>query len=218
MNNEIRPIERFIYYLVPNFILRRILPKFSKYKFFHETQKTQTPITFEMWYKQKILGHCRSAYWPVHFTSIVHSTKNIYCGIETSPGYSPGNYIQGMGSIYIGDYTQIAPNVGIISSNHDIHDNRKELMQAVIIGKYCWIGMGAIILPGVVLGDFTIVGAGSVVTKSFPEGFLVIAGNPAKLIKIIDKDICVRHKSEYEYNGYIPAEYFNNNRKKFVNI
>lgn len=52
----------------------------------------------------------------------------------------------------------------------------------VIIGKKCWIGMNAIILPGVKLGDNTIVGAGSVVTKSFPDGNLVIAGNPAKII------------------------------------
>jgi acetyltransferase-like isoleucine patch superfamily enzyme len=43
--------------------------------------------------------------------------------------------------------------------------------------------MNAMILPGVHLGDNTIVGAGSVVTKSFPEGNVVIAGNPAKIIK-----------------------------------
>jgi acetyltransferase-like isoleucine patch superfamily enzyme len=53
----------------------------------------------------------------------------------------------------------------------------------VIIGKKCWIGMNAIILPGVQLGDNTIVGAGSVVTKPFPDGNILIAGNPAKIIK-----------------------------------
>ena len=45
--------------------------------------------------------------------------------------------------------------------------------------------MNSMILPGVVLGDRTIVGAGSVVTKYFPEGNCVIAGNPAKVIKVI---------------------------------
>lgn len=50
------------------------------------------------------------------------------------------------------------------------------------IGNDCFIGIRSIILPGVTLGDQTIVGAGSVVTKSFPEGHVVIAGNPAKVL------------------------------------
>ena len=83
-----------------------------------------------------------------------------------------------------------------------LEDNRKHEIGAVSIGKYCWIGMGSIILPNVNLGDFTIVGAGSVVTKSF-SGYCVIAGNPAKLIRKLDKNKCVIHKSEFEYNGYI---------------
>lgn len=47
--------------------------------------------------------------------------------------------------------------------------------------------MNSTVLPGVVLGDHTVVGAGSVVTKSFPEGWQVIAGNPAKVIHKLEK-------------------------------
>jgi len=57
----------------------------------------------------------------------------------------------------------------------------------VYIGDYCWIGANAVILLGVHLGPHTIVGAGSIVTKSFPEGYCVIAGNPAKIIKKLEK-------------------------------
>ncbi len=59
------------------------------------------------------------------------------------------------------------------------YDTRKHQVGEVRIGKYSWIG----ILPNVVLGDFTVVGAGSVVTKSFQDGYCVIAGNPARIIK-----------------------------------
>ena len=54
----------------------------------------------------------------------------------------------------------------------------------VILRKGCWIGANSIILPGVEIGENSVVGAGSIVTKSFPKG-VVIAGNPAKLIKEI---------------------------------
>lgn len=100
-----------------------------------------------------------------------------------------GNYYQAIGRIIIGKGTYIAPNVGLITSNHTIgdidnHDDPKN----IILGKKCWIGMNSMILPGVVLGDNTVVGAGSVVTKSFEEGNCVIAGNPAKIINIIEKN------------------------------
>ena len=89
-----------------------------------------------------------------------------------------------MGNIIIGKGTYIAPNVGIITANHIFSDlDKHEVAKDVILGKQCWVGMNAIILPGVMLGDHTVVGAGSVVTKSFPEGYCVIAGNPAIVIK-----------------------------------
>ncbi len=187
-------------------------------KFFFETRETQTPITLKIWFFQKILGFNKLAYWPMHFTSTVGNPKNIYAGIDTSPGYSSGCYIQGGGKVYIGDYTQIAPNVGIISSNHDLHDSRKKIVSEVRIGKYSWIGMNAVVLPGVVLGDFTIVAAGAVVTKSFAEGYCVLGGNPAKKIKDLNPDLCVPFKNEFEYNGYIKSTDFEKYRKSNLNI
>ena len=98
--------------------------------------------------------------------------------------HSFGNYYQAIGTIEIGKGTYIAPNVGLITANHDLTNPDLHLPpRPVILGKQCWIGMNSVILPGVTLGDHTVVGAGSVVTKSFEEGFCVIAGNPAKLIR-----------------------------------
>ncbi len=146
------------------------------------------------------LGHAFSKYilrqnknvkWAVHHTSTIHHPENITRGKNVFPGDSPGNYIEASNGITIGDYTNIGPNVGIISANHDPINNQLHIKAPPIaIGKFCWIGMNAIILPSVHLGDFTIVAAGSVVTKSFTEGYCVIAGNPAAVIKKLDKKAC----------------------------
>lgn len=218
MNADLSRFERILFLIVPVFILRRLLPKLRRFSFFKETVDSSTPISFSVWYNQKVVGHCKSAYWPVHPTSVVINPYNIYCGVETCPGYSPGNYIQAIGKIYIGNYTSIAPNVGIIAANHNLYDNREHILSSVRIGEYCWIGMGAVILPGVELGDFTVVGAGAVVTKSFAEGFCVIGGNPARVIKKIDKSLCVRYQSKVEYNGYIPSKDFESYRKKHLTV
>lgn len=185
-------------------------------KLIRETEKTQTPITFKMWFMQRIIGINRKAYWPTHFTSNIGGIENILAGIDTSPGYSPGCYIQGVGKICIGDYTQIGPNVGIISANHQTNDTRKHTIGSVIIGKYCWIGMNSIILPNVELGDFITVGAGSVVTKSFKDGYCVIAGNPAKMIKKLDRAECIPYHNKYPYHGYISACNFREYQSTFL--
>lgn len=182
------------------------------------TRGTQNPVTLKFLFWQKILRFNSKAYWPMHFTSIVNTPENVYAGVDVCPGYSPGCYIQGIGKIYLGDYTQIAPNVGIISANHDLYDSRKHVIENVEIGKYCWIGMNSVILPGTTLGDFTIVAAGSVVTKSFPDGYCVIGGNPARLIKQLEKDKCTPFKNKYEYFGYIESSKFQKYRSKYLNV
>jgi acetyltransferase-like isoleucine patch superfamily enzyme len=58
----------------------------------------------------------------------------------------------------------------------------KKNADEVLIGDGCFIGYGAVILPGVTLGQGCVVGANSVVTKSFGPR-TVIAGAPAEIIK-----------------------------------
>lgn len=194
--------------------LYNVLLKIPYFVFIKNTSGTQVPITFKIWFRQKVLGIHKDVYWPVHPSSKVNQYKNIVIGIETSPGYEPGCYIQGIGKVFIGDYTQIAQNVGIVSANHDVYDNSEYVKKEVRIGKYCWLGMNSVILPGVILGDFTIVGAGSVVTKSFPDGYCVIGGNPARVIKHLEKDKCIPRSNANEYVGYIKADKFEDYRKK----
>jgi acetyltransferase-like isoleucine patch superfamily enzyme len=142
-------------------------------------------------FHRRILRQNANTGWAVHYTSTVIFPKNISRGINVFPGDSPGNFIDAANGITIGDYTNIGPNVGLLSANHDLVDNSKyETAAPIKIGRFCWIGMNAVILPGVELGDFTIVGAGAIVTKSYPDGYCVLGGNPAQIINYQDKDAC----------------------------
>lgn len=140
---------------------------------------------------RRILRQNPGVKWAVHHTATIHCPENITKGIGTYPGDSPGVYINAINGVQIGDYTNLGPNVGLVSANHDFINNDVHSSHSpIVLGKHCWLGMGAVVLPGVRIGDFTIVGAGAVVTKSFEEGYCVLAGNPATQIKQLNKADC----------------------------
>ncbi|MDD3594066.1 MAG: sugar O-acetyltransferase [Candidatus Gastranaerophilales bacterium] len=91
--------------------------------------------------------------------------------------------------VKIGDNTLLAPNVQIYTAAHPLdvqtRNSGKEFAKPVTIGKNCWIGGGAVILPGVTIGDNCTIGAGSVVTKDIPPSTLAV-GNPCKVIKYLN--------------------------------
>lgn len=122
----------------------------------------------------------------VHFTSQIIAGKGITLGknVYVSLAVSGNCYIQGGNGILIDDDVIFAPGVKIISANHNpLEKMAWKSARPIKIGKRCWIGSNAVILPEVELGDDCIVGAGSVVTNDFASGS-VIGGIPARLIKL----------------------------------
>lgn len=105
------------------------------------------------------------------------------CGIS-------GSTIYAMKEINIGDNVLIGGNCKII--DNDFHPLQASLRidqqvedikkRPIVIGDGCFIGANSIILKGTTLGKNCVVGAGSVVSGSFPDN-VIIAGNPAKIIK-----------------------------------
>lgn len=90
----------------------------------------------------------------------------------------------------IQDRVAIGPRVTLILSSDA---NWSKLMLkfnsirgSIVLEKDCWIGAGAIILPDIIIGEGAIVGAGAIVTKNV-DPFTVVAGNPAKKIKDIER-------------------------------
>ena len=98
-----------------------------------------------------------------------------------------GCLMMSAGSITIDDNVQIAANVQLISNNHDPYERNVITCKPVHICKGAWVGAGSTILPGITVGKHAIVGAASVVTKDVPN-YAVAVGNPAKVIKYLDKD------------------------------
>lgn len=178
--------------------------------------KTSTILPNGYWDYFKFRIHYSKIYWPKDKTCLVTNARKIYVGINSKVG-RPRSYIQGAGGVWIGDYVRFGPGVGILTSNHDLYNRDKYVKKTIIIGDYCWLGMNAMVMAGVTLGPSTIVGAGSVVTKSFPEGYCVIAGSPAKIIKKLDMG-GVRMPSHPEYQGYIPAKDFEAERRRYIDI
>ncbi len=131
---------------------------------------------------QRVLGVNNEIPWMVHFTSRVIGKITIGENVWSSFALSGSCYIQGGNGIEIGDDTIFAPGVKMISANHNSEQlDEWEHSPPIIIGKRCWIGVNAVLLPGSGLGENTIVGAGAVVTKRFPAGSK-IGGIPAQLI------------------------------------
>ena len=102
--------------------------------------------------------------------------------------------------IYVGDYTLFGPNVVVATAGHPIDPELRarglQYNAAVRIGKNCWIGAGALIMPGVTIGDNTVIGAGSVVTRDIPAG-VVAVGNPCRVMREIterDREVYFKDK------------------------
>ncbi len=95
--------------------------------------------------------------------------------------------------IYVGDYVMFAPGVIVATAAHpilpELRERAYQYNAPVHIGRNCWIGAGAIILPGISIGENTVIGAGSVVTKDLPAN-VVAVGNPCKVMRPIgQKDV-----------------------------
>lgn len=119
----------------------------------------------------------------VHFGKNIYANFNLTCVDDTH--------------IYVGDYTMFGPNVTITTAGHPIlPELREKIYQynaAVRIGRNCWIGAGAVILPGITIGDNVVVGAGSIVTKDLPSN-VVAVGNPCRVLREVNE-----HDREYYF-------------------
>lgn len=144
---------------------------------------------FNGMFRKLLTGHGRGVPWPIGPSC--DCSKDVEFDSDVLNLFQVPTYYQAFHGtkIKIGHNVWIARGCCIITTNHDLKDpSIHQTGESVEIGDHCWLGANVVVMPGVVLGPHTIVGANAVVTKSFPDGYGVLAGVPAKLIHRIDAE------------------------------
>jgi acetyltransferase-like isoleucine patch superfamily enzyme len=109
-------------------------------------------------------------------------------------GCTLGDRVRVQANCYVAAFTTIeddvtiGPGVGLANDPHPGSENHA-CMRGPTIERGAQIGMNATILPFVTIGQRSVVGAGSVVTRAVPAG-LVVAGNPARVLKSVSEVTC----------------------------
>lgn len=115
-----------------------------------------------------------------HMWARFYEPKNIKIGRDTIVGDHA--FFDGRDKLTVGDHVDIASEVMIYNSEHDLSsEDFVATVAPVEIGDYVFIGPRAIIMPGVKIGNGAVVAAAAVVTKDVPE-FTIVGGIPAKEI------------------------------------
>lgn len=103
---------------------------------------------------------------------------------------SPGSRLSASDEITLGDGVMFAHGAYVTDSDwHTIYDRtvRAEQPTPVHIGKNVWLGDHSTVLKGVTIGENSVVAARAVVTRDVPAN-VVVAGNPARVVKELDPD------------------------------
>lgn len=110
----------------------------------------------------------------------------------------PGVRISSALEITIGDSSMMAHNVYITDNDwHDIYDRSATgTPKPIHIADNVWLGDSVIVCKGVTIGENSVVGAGAVVTKDIPAN-VVVAGNPAQIVKDLDPNAQITPRSQW---------------------
>jgi acetyltransferase-like isoleucine patch superfamily enzyme len=128
----------------------------------------------------------------IHMMGRIYDPRHITIGDDTIIGEKTSldgrmQLVNSKGGLVIGSHVDIASDVMIWTSEHDLSDPKMSAIEEkVTIEDYVFIGPRAIILPGVTIGKGAVVAAGAIVTKDVPSG-KIVAGVPAKAIG--DRDL-----------------------------
>ena len=130
--------------------------------------------------------------------SVFYGHENIFLGNNIFLVDTLINAGDGDASVTIDDNVFFGHGVKVLARGHDYNLFDKERQTSLVqkpihIKQGAWVSSGSIVLAGVTIGEHAVVGAGSVVTKDVPP-FCIVAGNPAKIIKYINRELTLFEK------------------------
>lgn len=153
-------------------------------------------IAYEL-YLVAVNGLLRVPFHPLRMFVLRHGARNdvgrsvalergvtIYCKggltIGDNCNINTGVILDGRGGLVIGAHVTIAPQVAILTADHDPQTpDFAGRHRPVNIGTNVWLATRAMVLPGSTIGEGAVVGAGAVVHGVVPD-WTIVAGNPAK--------------------------------------
>ena len=180
----LKKLLRYPFYFVINYLPNHIINKIPSY-------------TIRHLYYRGVMGIKIGKGSSVHMNTFFNRSD---IQIGTNSVINRSCYIDGRGTVRIGNSVSISPEVHIITGSHHIDSETFEYYsKGIDIEDFVWIGTRALILPGVRLGKGAIVAAGAVVTKDVND-FEVVGGVPARVIGKRKRNL------NYECRWFLPFD------------
>lgn len=149
------------------YVMNHLVPKVPSYLVRH-------------WAYRRLWGMKIGSGTSVHMGVFVTGSE-ISIGDDTAIGRR--TYLDGRGGLWIGNCVSVSPDVQLITAEHDIDDpDFANVLGAIHVEDYAWLGTRAMVMPGVRIGEGAVVAAGAVVTYDVPP-YAVVGGVPARPIR-----------------------------------
>jgi acetyltransferase-like isoleucine patch superfamily enzyme len=162
--------------------------------------------SFRLFYLKRIIGFKIGKESSVNYGVFFSGSENgTHISIGDNTVINRFVYLDGRFPLIIGNNVSVSHYVKIHTLTHDLNSRSFEGKPGPVqIHDDVWVGVSAIIMPGVTIGRGAVIGAGAVVTKNIPE-YGVAVGIPARVIKYRSKELNYKNK-------YFP--YFNTDIQK----
>lgn len=173
------------------------------------------PSIQALWEEAQEYVHLKDAKMIKCYQNAIYALHNSFISPEMKLGHNVKFGYGGIGVVLhknciLGDGVTIAQNVTVGGSpgSSGITENNEKFF-VPILKNDVYVAAGSKIIGAVIIGEYSVIGANSVVVKNV-EPFSVYGGNPARKIKSITQENCLKYKSFFHRLAHLPQEEYIN--------